>query len=314
MNFINSTTIAKLNYSKVQYNNSDVISCNDYLPFGQVMPGRHGDDETYKYGFNNMLKDDELKGNSNSYDFGARIYDPRIGRWLSCDPLAYKYAPISSYAYVLNNPIIFIDIDGREVIGSDGKPVTYEKGEDGVIKWSENATQDIKEVGEAMMTTKFGEQAFGKWQTSSTKIKIVIDKETESTILAETKPKLNDEGVPLVKDGQYEEADVIFYKKKIEADRKEGSGKRFDNASYEETLGTVGVHEVYHNEKEQIKIDEKQPNEFAQDKEKTLPINSEINFRQEYHEKNKNLPNDKTWKNKYNELKYEGIKVKEEKK
>ncbi len=70
--------------------------------------------QNYKYGFNGMEKDDELKGEGNSYDFGARIYDPRLGRWLARDPLEAKYPHISPYNFVLNSPLSLKDPDGRE--------------------------------------------------------------------------------------------------------------------------------------------------------------------------------------------------------
>jgi len=70
----------------------------------------------YRFGFNNMEKDDELKGPGNSYDFGARLYDPRIGRWLAVDPLAGKYPGLSPYAFVANSPLIFIDPDGKDIV------------------------------------------------------------------------------------------------------------------------------------------------------------------------------------------------------
>jgi RHS repeat-associated protein len=43
----------------------------------------------YRYGFNGMEKDDEVKGSGNSLDFGSRIYDARTGRWLSVDPVTH---------------------------------------------------------------------------------------------------------------------------------------------------------------------------------------------------------------------------------
>jgi RHS repeat-associated protein len=235
---------------------------------------------------NGKEKDDEIKGGGNSYDFGAREYDPRLGRWWSTDPLARKYAPISPYVFALNSPIIFMDGDGRVVIGTDGKPVTYEKGENGVIKWSENASADVVKVGNAMLTTTFGEKAFNKWQDASTKIKIVVDTKTQSNDLAQTNPTRDENGEPLVSEnGQYIEATVTFFQKKIDADRSENSGKRFEGASEEEAYGTVGTHEVYHNEPGQIKLDKKTPTETQQDPKKNLPINSEVNFRKEYQDK-----------------------------
>jgi RHS repeat-associated protein len=72
--------------------------------------------KAYRYGFNGMEKDDELKGSGNSYDFGARIYDPRVGRWLAVDPFDYHYSNTSPYGFALNSPLMFVDPDGKKVI------------------------------------------------------------------------------------------------------------------------------------------------------------------------------------------------------
>lgn len=55
----------------------------------------------YRFGFNGKENDNEVKGTGNQLDFGARIYDPRLGRWLSLDPLQAKYPGFSPYNYVV---------------------------------------------------------------------------------------------------------------------------------------------------------------------------------------------------------------------
>jgi RHS repeat-associated protein len=70
--------------------------------------------EGYRFGFNGKEKDDETYDTGNAYDFGARIYDSRLGRWLSVDPLQQKYPGFSPYNFASNSPISIIDYDGRE--------------------------------------------------------------------------------------------------------------------------------------------------------------------------------------------------------
>ena len=85
----------------------------DYSPFGVQLDGRTIQGDFYRQGFNGMEKDDEVKGGGNSYDFGARMYDARVGRWLSVDPLASEFSFESNYCFTSNNPIYFIDGNGE---------------------------------------------------------------------------------------------------------------------------------------------------------------------------------------------------------
>jgi RHS repeat-associated protein len=68
----------------------------------------------YKRGFNGKEMLDEMEGDGNAYDFGARMYIARLGRWMSCDSKESKYPGISTYNFSLNNPIIFNDPDGND--------------------------------------------------------------------------------------------------------------------------------------------------------------------------------------------------------
>jgi RHS repeat-associated protein len=80
--------------------------------------------EVLRFGFNGKLKDDEIAGVTGAdLDFGARIYDSRVGRWLSSDPLAMRYPWQSPYAGLNNNPINVIDpsgMGGEVIVNADG--------------------------------------------------------------------------------------------------------------------------------------------------------------------------------------------------
>ena len=93
---------------------------NHYYPFGALMAeSTQGAAQRYKY---NGKELDRIHG-LNLYDYGARQYDAALGRWTSIDPLAEKYYEISPYAYCANNPVINIDLDGKETyvaLNSDG--------------------------------------------------------------------------------------------------------------------------------------------------------------------------------------------------
>ncbi|MCX2491834.1 ParB N-terminal domain-containing protein [Pedobacter sp. PF22-3] len=94
-------------YKNPNTNLLEVLQRDDYYAFGLRKVASDG---TNKYLYNGKELQEEL----GQYDYGARFYDPVIGRWNVIDPLVELYQESTSpYIYVLNNPILLTDPDGR---------------------------------------------------------------------------------------------------------------------------------------------------------------------------------------------------------
>jgi len=91
---------------------ADVITANDYYPFGMAMPGRTYNAANYRYGFNGKENDKDIS--EGGQDYGMRIYDSRIGKFLSVDPLSKSYPYLTPYQFASNKPINCVDLDGAE--------------------------------------------------------------------------------------------------------------------------------------------------------------------------------------------------------
>lgn len=100
-----------------QYYEADIVSAQDYYPFGMLMDGRSYTSSDYRFGFNAQEKDDEVLGEGNALSFKYRIYDTRLGRFLSIDPLFKEYPWNSTYAFAENRVIDGIDLEGAEFLG-----------------------------------------------------------------------------------------------------------------------------------------------------------------------------------------------------
>ncbi len=90
-----------------------VTETYDYYPYGLTWQQAERPIGTNTYLFTG--KEWQAQDGVDLYDFGARFYQPRFGKWLSIDPLAEEYMGISPYAYCGNDPVNRVDPDGRRI-------------------------------------------------------------------------------------------------------------------------------------------------------------------------------------------------------
>ncbi|MCK9618292.1 MAG: hypothetical protein M0R21_10720 [Lentimicrobiaceae bacterium] len=143
-----------------------VMEYQHYYPFGMQLEAlgyTSGADLKNNYLYNGKELQEDY--NLNWYDYGARMYDPVIGRWSTVDPINEKHYDWTGYTYTYNNPIKFIDVLGLDtfnininnrqincievkdskshtfVVSNDGKQVqTYTLGinEKGLVKFPDS--------------------------------------------------------------------------------------------------------------------------------------------------------------------------------
>ena len=90
----------------------EVVQHIEYVPFGEVFVEERNNIWNTPYLFNAKEFDEE----TGLYYYGARYYDPRLSLWISVDPLAEKYPALSSFCFSANNPVTYIDPDGKAIV------------------------------------------------------------------------------------------------------------------------------------------------------------------------------------------------------
>ena len=107
------------------------------------MPGRKFvSGEEYRFGFNGK-EDDRDWGTQNIQDYGFRLYNPSIGKFLSVDPLAPEYPELTCYQFASNTPIQAIDLDGLEAYFVHGTGQTQKPG---YMTWWDSQAPEAKSL------------------------------------------------------------------------------------------------------------------------------------------------------------------------
>ncbi len=141
----------------IAYYNADVVTANDYYPFGMTMPGRKftQPNSSYRYGFNGQENSDEIGAGLTTAMYWE--YDSRIGRRWNVDPILKEWE--SPYLCFSGNPILFSDINGDDSNKGPDKPI-YTAGTNlepviikCVIKKKKAFTIDSKNLVKANVTT-----------------------------------------------------------------------------------------------------------------------------------------------------------------
>ncbi len=164
-----------------------ILEENHYYPFGlkhsnynvDIVKYRKGNDgvsvilepterSEYQYKYNGKELQTEL--GLDLYDYGARNYDPAIGRWMNIDPLAEQMRRHSPHNYAFNNPLRFIDPDGMapdDWRNKAGELVYDPNANAGKGAYTEYATNKDTAAGTLLQQTETGRQQFNKLVTSN---------------------------------------------------------------------------------------------------------------------------------------------------
>lgn len=123
--FLSSATSRLVSFDRLRvvFYRGSVMEEDHYYPFGlnkAVVELSSLNSNKMKFITKELQKDEFVNAAGNKsgielYDFGARMQDPQIGRWNGVDQLAEKYSPLSPYCYAANNPIKFVDMNGKEI-------------------------------------------------------------------------------------------------------------------------------------------------------------------------------------------------------
>jgi RHS repeat-associated protein len=136
----------------------EVLSFSDYYPFLMKMPGRNNNSAGYRYQGQGQEEDNEFTEGFLSFEY--RVHDPRIGRFLSVDPLRQDYAYNSTYAFSENRVIDAVELEGLEKIWYQKKYAETWKSMLNIMKTNEHLNEIYKSISDEEKKSTVGVRIF----------------------------------------------------------------------------------------------------------------------------------------------------------
>ena len=230
-----------------------VVQSMNYYPFGAQFCDGSTDSNVQSHRYNGK-EFDKMHG-LNTYDYGARQYNPVTAHWDRVDPLCEEYYSMSPYNYCGNNPIRFIDVDGRKIVDPNGKIVGITWDSNNSLIFTNNATPSIIRVANAMNLTETGRSQLQNLIRSDITVTINLSDITvgngQSYTYGETIQGNNNRKKnygTYYKNGRFgiTEAHIKIYLGSLEESIASGSGFKLEGLTMEQAIGAVAGHESVH--------------------------------------------------------------------
>ena len=196
--------------------------------------------------------------------FGSRYYSSDLSIWLSVDPMSAKYPSLSPYVYCANNPVRLVDPNGETFVGVDGENVEVNRGKDGKISVSDNASEDLKRMASMINSSgsKTAARQFMRLSKNECKIHFQIVQDDGNGGRLGYHQAHGENGNPLdwndeqgtfsempsyINNTTYKEATITIFENVIAASKGQFSYQNNKTLTLENAMVAVFAHEAEHN-------------------------------------------------------------------